>query len=59
MTKTFELGEKVKWGSDTVTFGCVNPLCDQRSCVVFDEMGGDYHGCCLDELEKTSTTKRW
>lgn len=53
---SFELGEKVKWGSETVTFGCVNPLGDQKSCVVFDETGA-YHRCCIDELQKLPQPK--
>ncbi|AUR88473.1 hypothetical protein NVP1113A_72 [Vibrio phage 1.113.A._10N.286.51.E7] len=50
-------GDKCIFVGEEYTFGCVNPICDQGSVVIFDD-SGDYHGCCIDELSKPETTQQ-
>lgn len=47
----WKLGDKCVLAGNEYTFGCVNPICDQGSVVIFDDTG-DYHGCCVNELSK-------
>ncbi|AUR98908.1 hypothetical protein NVP1256O_69 [Vibrio phage 1.256.O._10N.286.45.F8] len=50
-------GDECIFDGNEYTFGCVNPICDQGSVVIFDEVG-DYHGCCIDELSKPETPQQ-
>lgn len=63
--KVLEEPKQVEWkngdecvlGGEIYTFGCVNPVCDQGSVVVFDETG-DHRGCFIGELSKPETPEQ-
>ncbi len=50
-------GDKCVFAGEEHTFGCINPICDQGSVVIFDETG-DYHGCSVGELSKPETPQQ-
>ena len=50
-------GDKCMFVGEEYTFGCINPICDQGSVVIFDETG-DYHGCFIGELSKPETPQQ-